>query len=118
LVEVLVATVILAIGLLGALTAFSMAARVTGRSAQDTAVTLLAQEKLAAIMIDGRAGKLTPGMTQGDFGADRPGYSWRLVVSAPDEGNVSRVGLTIYSPGLRRRNETRFETAVFPSTVQ
>jgi len=118
LVEVLVATVILAIGLLGALTAFSTASRVTGRSAQDTAVTLLAQEKLADVMIDLQAGELASGVTSGDFGHDRPGYRWRLVVTPPDEYRVSRVRLTIYARGAGRRHETVFETAVFPSGTE
>lgn len=115
LVEVLVATVILAIGLLGALTAFSMASRVTGRSAQDTVVTLMAQEKLTEVLVTARSGELVSGTTEGDFGEDRPGYSWRLRVSAPDADRLSHVQLTIYSPHPRRKHETLFETAVLVS---
>ena len=113
LVEVLVATAVLAVGLLGALTAFSMAARVTGVSRHDTMVALLAQEKLADISLQAREQTLDPGETEGDFGEDYPGYSWRLMVGQSDDNNLKQVELAIRAPRSGREHETRFYTAVF-----
>ena len=110
--EVLVATAVLATGLLAALTAFSMASRVTGASTNDTALALLAQQKLAEIQLLGRDG-LTEGTTSGDFGPEFSDYVWELIVHQPDELNVIHVDLVISAPEAGRTRETWFSTAVF-----
>lgn len=112
LVEVLVATAVLAIGLLGALTAFSMASRVTGVSRNDTVVTLLAQEKLAEIQLLGPEG-VSFAPTSGDFGPERPDYGWQLFVQEPDGLNVVRVDLLITAPEGGREREIWFSTNIF-----
>jgi len=112
LVEVLVAAAVLAIGLLAALTAFSMAARVTGASRNDTLVAFLAQQKLAEIQLLARSGR-PAGTTAGDFGPQHPRCSWRLTVSGRDERNVTWVHLVISAPEAGRRRETHFSTAIF-----
>ncbi len=112
LVEVLVATVLLATGLLGALTAFSMASRVMGVATTDTTLTLLAQEKLADVEVLGREA-LVKAPTAGDFGADNPGYRWEMIVNDPDELNVVRVDVVIYAPKLGGTREVWFSTSVF-----
>ncbi len=113
LVEVLIATVVIAIGLLGALTAFSMATRVTAASAHDTTVSALAQHRLAEIRTLARIGKLPEGTTTGDFGKEYPGYSWRMVVGDPDDSNIRRVDITIYAPQSGKRRATQFTTEIF-----
>ena len=122
LVEVLVATVVLAIGLVGALTAFSMAARVTGACTNDTTVSFLAQQKLAEIQARGseQAGgqvqdlsPLTPGITTGNFAPAYPNYRWRMVVYRPDTIHLVQVDLTIYAPEAGKTRELRFNSAVF-----
>jgi general secretion pathway protein I len=112
LVEVLVATAVLAIGLLAALTAFSMAARVTGASTNDTVVSFLAHEKLAEIQLLGRE-QLAPGTTTGSFDPTYPDYSWELTVSRPSDLNVVNVDLTIYAPEGGKTRAFQFATAVF-----
>jgi len=112
LVEVLVATVILATGLLGALTAFSMAARVSAVSNDDTLLVYLAQEKLAEIELLGREG-LPAGSSWGDFGPEHPEYQWRLFVDMPDERNVVRVELAISFPEAGSTREVLFSTNAF-----
>lgn len=112
LVEVLVATALLATGLLGALTAFSMASRVMGVATTDTNLTLLAQEKLADVEVLGREG-LAKAPTSGDFGEDHPGYRWEMIVNDPDELNVVRVEVVIYAPKLGGTREVWFSTKVF-----
>ena len=113
LVEVLVATSILAIGLLGALTAFSMAGRVTSASIHDTTVAALAQEKLTEIRVLAKTDELREGYTKGDFGDDYPGFSWKLAVGARSKLHIRRAELVIYAPKAGRQRETRFSTALF-----
>ena len=112
LVEVLVATAVLATALLAALTAFSMASRVTGAARNDTLLSFLAQEKLAEVHLLSKE-ELSPGTIAGDFGPDYPGYEWQLTFDEPDERNVIRVDLIIAALEAGRIRETRFSTAVF-----
>ena len=112
LVEVLVATVILALGLLGALTAFSMASRATGASTNDTMLTFLAQEKLAEIQLL-RADRLADQDTSGDFGPEHPQYEWEMFIGKPDDRNLVTVDLVIAVPEAGGRRETLFSTIVF-----
>lgn len=112
LVEVLVATTILATGLLAALTAFSMAGRVTGAANNDTAIAFLAHQKLAEIQLLGGE-ELPVGVSTGDFAPDFPQYGWEMTVSEPDELNVMQVSLVILAPEAGRTREIWFSTAVF-----
>jgi prepilin-type N-terminal cleavage/methylation domain-containing protein len=112
LVEVLVATVILATGLLGALTAFSMATRVSAVSNSDTLLVYLAEDKLAEIQLLGREGLPSTG-AQGDFGPAHPEYQWQLLVGEPDERNVVPVDLVISFPEAGRTREVVFSTNAF-----
>ncbi len=110
--EVLVATMVLALGLLAALTAFSTASRVRGASSNDTVISFLAQQKLAEIRALGRE-QLPAGTEEGDFGPDFAEYAWRMTVREPDDVNVVPVDLTISAPEAGRNRETHFSTAVF-----
>ncbi len=110
--EVLVATAVLATGLLAAATAFSMASRVIGAARNDTLVSFLAQGKLAEIEMLGR-GERVPGRAAGDFGPDFPEYRWRLVAHEPDDRNLMRVDLIIIAPETGGAREIRFSTAIF-----
>ena len=112
LVEVLVATVVVAIGLLAALTAFSMANRVVATSSHDTVISFLAQQKLAEIQLLGPQ-ELPTSATAGDFGPEFPQYLWRLTVHQPNDLNVMLVDLMISTPEAGRNRDTRFTTAVF-----
>jgi general secretion pathway protein I len=112
LVEVLVATVVLAVGLLAALTAFSLASRVASASRNDTVMLFLAQQKMAEVQLLGKT-KLNAGTTTGDFGEEYPGYRWRLTVGTPDSNNVVSVDLVITAPEAGKQRAARFTTALF-----
>ncbi len=112
LVEVLVATAVLALGLVAALTAFSIASRVRAVSSNDTVVALLAQQKLAEVQVLGRA-QLPAGTEQGDFGPEFSDYIWRLTVHEPNRLNVVPVDLMISTVEAGKERETRFTTQVF-----
>lgn len=112
LVEVVVATVVLAIGLLAALTAFSMATHVVGVSTTETTASFLAQQKLAQVQASDAA-HLQARTTTGDFGSAYPDYFWELTVHRADPLHVVRVDLTIYAPEAGKTRAFRFSTAVF-----
>lgn len=112
LVEVMVATAVLAIALLAVLTAFSLAARVAGTSTADTRVAFLAQQKLAELQMQDPH-QLAPGTTGGSFAPSDPDYTWRLTVHPPDQLHVVQVDLAIYAPEAGKSREVRFTTALF-----
>jgi general secretion pathway protein I len=112
LIEVLVATVVLAMGLLACLTAFSMATRATGASTNDTLVPMLAARMLAEVQA-GPKEELETGTSRGDFGEQYPGYTWDLTVSPPDDLNVVRVQLTIHAPEMGHTRDIEFATDIF-----
>ena len=112
LIEVLVATVILALGLVAGLTAFSMATRATGASTNDTLVPMLAARKLHEVQAVPRD-ELVAGTTTGDFGDEYPGCTWELTISPPDDLHVVRVELTIQAPEMGRRRDVKFATDIF-----
>jgi general secretion pathway protein I len=112
LLEVLVATVVLAVGLLAILTAFSMATRATGASTNDTLIPMLAEQKLAEVRAMPRDDLLAE-TSEGDFGEEYPGYTWDLEVSPPDDLHVIRVELTIHAAEMGRKRDVKFATDIF-----
>jgi len=112
LVEVLVATVLIATGLLAGLAAFSMAARAAAASGNDTTLPLLAQSKFAEVEAIPRD-ELTSGATRGDFGERYPGYSWEMTILPPDDLHLVRVDLTIHARQSGRARDATFSTAIF-----
>lgn len=112
LIEVLIATLVLAMGLLAGLAAFSLATRATGASTNDTIVPMLAERKLAEVKLIPRD-ELEAGTSRGDFGGEYPGYSWVLVISPPDDLHVVRVELTIRAMEMGRRRDVKFATDIF-----
>ena len=106
------ATAVLAIGLLAAVTAFSMASRVAGAARNDTLLSFLAQTKLAEIQSLSREELLSTSAV-GDFGPEHPNYEWEVTIHDPDDHNVIQVDLVITAPEAGRIRETRFSTAIF-----
>ena len=85
LIEVLVAVSIMAIGLVAVLRTGIQSQETIFASDRITTATLLAGETMA--QIHARGLESLPG-TQGDYGEERPGYSWAV------ETDSSRRGLT------------------------
>jgi general secretion pathway protein I len=112
LIEVLVATVVLATGLLAGLAAFSMATRASGASRNDTVVPMLAERKLAEVASVPRD-ELAAGRTMGDFGEEFPGYDWDLTISPEDDLHLIRVDLVIHAHEMGHTRDVTFATAIF-----
>ena len=111
LVEVLVATVLVALGLVGALTTFSVANRASLASRNDTLIPELAEMKLSELRA--QPWDELPGTQSGDFGEDYPGFTWRTTVQDPDENNMLKVDLVIHTKEAGRAREVEFTTAFF-----
>ncbi len=112
LIEVIVATVLLALGLIGALMAFSLAARATGAARTDTLVPLLAEQKLSGVKALPRD-ELQAGTYEGDFGDEHPGYRWTMTIQPEDDLHVVAVVLVVHAPGQGHGYDVTFATQIF-----
>jgi general secretion pathway protein I len=93
LVEMIVATVLLAIGVVAALSAFSSATQATTAANQVQTASLLARRHLSETEL--QADSLTGGDQEGDFGDEFHGYHWRQSVEATDYPNLFKVTVTV-----------------------
>ncbi|HZO87604.1 MAG TPA: prepilin-type N-terminal cleavage/methylation domain-containing protein [Chthonomonadaceae bacterium] len=93
LIEMIVATLLLAIGVVGALTAISTATRASGMAEQIQTAALLARRRLTEVELQPEA--LVGGEQQGNFGAEYPGYLWRQSVETTGYPDLFKVTLTL-----------------------
>ncbi|HLK58697.1 MAG TPA: prepilin-type N-terminal cleavage/methylation domain-containing protein, partial [Chthonomonadaceae bacterium] len=82
LMEMIVATLILTIGVVGAMTALSMATRASGYAQEIQNATLLAQQQLNDTQV--HSDTLSGGDTEGDFDDPYSGYHWKQSVETTD----------------------------------
>lgn len=94
LIEMIVATLVLAIGIVGAASAFSAATKASALAADTQTASLLAQQQLEQTETQA-AGQLTGGDTEGDFGADYPGYHWKQSITSTDYTYLFQVSVTV-----------------------
>jgi len=104
LVEMIVATMLLALGVVGALACFSTGLRATSVAKEYTTIGLLARQKLAELET---AREITEGGEQGDFSPQAPDYRWQVRIQRTRMSDLYRVHLTILwgVPGNERRAE-------------
>lgn len=93
LIEMIVATVILALAIVGAISAIGSSTRATEASERMQTAAILAQSKLTELEL--QASSLTSGEQQGDFGAEYAQYRWRAVMDTTEFEKLLRVTLTI-----------------------
>jgi len=108
LVEVLVATVLLGIGVAACMACIGTATRASALGEEYTAVGLMAREKLAEIELQGAR----PGADQGDFGSDRPGYAWKTAAQPSGTPGLEQVTLTILWGSEANPRQAEFRTLV------
>lgn len=104
LLEMLVAMVLLAIGITGAMAALSGTLQGAGLAEEYTTAGLLAQSRLTELeQVDG----LIEGTAEGDFGEDYPGWRWEQeVVQAESEGLLQVTVTVIWQSGSTERTYT------------
>jgi general secretion pathway protein I len=106
LVEMLVAVVLMGVGIAACVACIGSATRASGLAEEYTAVELMAREKLADIETQGAP----DGDGQGDFGPDRPGYSWRTNASATEVAGLQQVRLTVLWGNPQNPRHVEFST--------
>jgi type II secretory pathway pseudopilin PulG len=105
LVETVVAIALLGVGISACVACIGGATRASAKAEEYTAVQLLAQEKLAELRLRGSA---SPG--RGDFGPERPGYTWETEVE--EQQGLRQVRLTLHWGDEERPQSAEFLTAV------
>jgi prepilin-type N-terminal cleavage/methylation domain-containing protein len=90
-VEMIVASALLGIGIAASVACIGSATRASGKAEEMTAVELMAREKLAELRLRGSQ----EGPQEGDFGPEREGFAWRTSATEADVSGLRRVRLTI-----------------------
>jgi general secretion pathway protein I len=90
----IVATLLLAIGVVACLGAIGVSTRATGVARDYSTATILADRRISEIESD-PTNNLTTGEQSGDFGADYPGFSWHQNIEQTDITALLRVSLSI-----------------------
>lgn len=112
LLEAMVGVVILAIGIVGALTSFGTLIRVEDRARQTERMQRLAQDKLAELVATGQAAT----SSNGDFTEqNEPGYTWNLEVNTSGITDLNAVSLTVTQTGAN--GSTRLDTLLYVPPV-
>jgi general secretion pathway protein I len=93
LIEMIVATMLLALAVVGALVAYNSATQSASHSERLHTVSLLAQRRLTELEL--QSDSLTGGEQQGDFAPEYPEYRWQQVVEPTEYQNLYRVALTV-----------------------
>lgn len=93
LVEMIVATLILAIAIVGAMGAISSSAHATEMGDRVQTAALLAQRKMTELEL--QASNMTSGEQQGDFGEEFANYRWRAVLDTTEFDKLLKLTLTI-----------------------
>ena len=102
LLEVLVALVILAVGITGALRAFSMGL-LTCRAAESYSMAAMLAQQVASELE--RTPDLAGGRMSGAFGKDAPGFSWEADIRDATGADLQRVRITVlWDVGKRSRH--------------
>jgi general secretion pathway protein I len=108
LVEMIVATLVLAIGIVSCLSTLAVSTKAAGLAKQYSTASLLAERHFSEIKSD--PNMLTTGEQTGSFGEDYPGYQWSQTIDQTDITGLLRVSLTIeWNDGVSSRS-TLFTT--------
>ncbi len=111
LVEVLVASVLLGVGVAGLMSVASMAVRNQGRSEQRATALWLAQEKLAEVELRGPYAWMVSEPTQGMELREGVGYEWTLNIEQEAVGELFTVGVEVnWTAGGSRGGKVELET--------
>jgi general secretion pathway protein I len=110
LIEMIVATMLLALAVVGALVAFNAATQSASHSERLHTVSLLAQRRLTELEL--QSDSLTGGDQQGDFAPEYPEYQWHQVVEPTEYQNLYRVALTVRWGAPNAPRERTFVTYI------
>ncbi|MCS6863129.1 MAG: type II secretion system GspH family protein [Abditibacteriales bacterium] len=109
LLELMVALVILALGIVGLMRAVSQGMAATAQIRDVTTATTLAQmkmEELASHIAD------LPAESRGDFGDEAPEFSWRAVAEETDIAGLKKITVFVFWQRGNRQQSVTLETCV------
>ena len=106
LIEMIVATVLLAIGVVGTMGAIHTAAQTTLLADGAQTAALLAQKQITQLEL--QPDQLSGGDQQGDFGDEYAGYKWQQNTEATDYSNLFKVTMTITWGGFNDTHKREF----------
>ncbi len=93
LVEMIVATILLAVGAVAAMICIGSATRAASVSRDYSTAAMMAEQRFAEIAQ--QPDQLQGGTQSGEFGADYPGFEWEQTVETTDFTGLVRVTLVI-----------------------
>jgi general secretion pathway protein I len=108
LIETIVATLVLAIGIYGALGAMSSSSRLAASAEEYATAARLADQKFAEL--GANPDSLSGSSQEGDFGTDFPGFAWRMEVNQAEFTDLKQVVLTVDWPSGASRRAAEFVT--------
>ena len=108
LVEMIVATLILAIGISAALACISSATHSTGVAAEYTTAAILAHQRFAEL--EQQPSTVTAGDTNGSFTDDFSNFSWQQTIETTDVTSLMKVTVVISWPSGSSPRTAQFVT--------
>jgi general secretion pathway protein I len=93
LIEMMVATILLVIGVVATLSAVSSATHATAVAEETHTAALLAQQQMTQIEL--QPDTLTGGDQQGDFGDSYPGFRWQQSIEPTEYQDLFKVTVTV-----------------------
>jgi type II secretion system protein I len=116
LIEMIVASILLFVGVVAALEAVASATKGAGVANEITVAALLAQQHIAELEVD--TSQLSGGANSGDFGEQYQNYHWDQNVEATDFTNLVKVTLTVsWSSGATPRTAQFVTYELLPDTT-
>lgn len=106
----IVATLLLALAVVGALVAYTAATQSSALSERLHTASLLAQKQLTELEL--QADSLSGGEQQGNFGEQYPEYRWQQIVEPTEFQNLYRVTLTVQWGPTNAPRERSFVTFI------
>jgi len=116
LIEMIVATLILALAIVGALSVISNSTRAVESGERLQTAALLAQNKLTELEL--QTTNMTSGEQQGDFGEEYPTYRWRTMTDTTEFEKLFKVTLIVSWGENTGGNEREFVTYLRNDTDQ
>lgn len=110
LIEMIVATVLLALGVVAALGCIASATRATSVAGEYTTAALLAQQRFAELQV--QPDEVASGQQQGEFGELYPGYTWSQSSEPTGIEGVYRVSLVVEWQTGQALRSARFATCM------
>ncbi len=110
LIEMIVATILLFVGVVAAMMCISAATKNTSIASEYTTAALLAQQHLAET--EANTDQISPGETQGQFDGENTNFRWQQNIESDSTTPVYKVTLTVTWPSGVNTRSAQFVTFI------